>query len=394
MSQVQSTADHNAAHPSGAAPSTGEAAYFWKGRVALYAILRALGIGPGDDVVTPGYTCVVVPTAVHFAGARPLFADIDPETYNISLASIEAVATPAVKAVVVQHTYGLPVDCGPVVRWAQSRGIWVIEDCCHAQGSRYRDLASASATWTLAGECGDAAFYSSQWQKPFTTGLGGWATAKDAEIRRRLQELSIRDFVEPGLVESATLAVQRGVYRAFYRPSLYWFAQDSLRMLARAGLLVGSSESGELDAQMPVGFAKRMSPTQRRAAERGRAQTESYVAQRRAIRQELESLLRTADVPLLATPDYADPALLRYPVRVRDKPHVLAEARRQHIELGDWFDHPLHPIGANVAALGWREGLCPVAERAAAEVINVPMHDRVTRSQLEQTVAFVRQFRV
>ena len=85
---------------------------FIKGRVALYAILRAAGIGPGDEVLVPGFTCVVVAAAVGYTGARPVFYDIDPDTYNGDPVQAAARITDRTRAVIVQHTYGMPADLG------------------------------------------------------------------------------------------------------------------------------------------------------------------------------------------------------------------------------------------------------------------------------------------
>src|SRR5260370_290620 len=90
------------------AVSVPHAIAFGTGRVALWAILRALGIGAGDEVVIPGYTCVAVPNAVRFAGARPVYADIDPHAFNVTAATCERVLTPRTRALVVAHTYALP----------------------------------------------------------------------------------------------------------------------------------------------------------------------------------------------------------------------------------------------------------------------------------------------
>ena len=148
-------------------------AFFWKGRVALYAILRTLGIGPGYAVVVPGYTCVVVPSAIHFVGATPLYADIDPATYNLTLAEIERVShSQPVKAVVVQHTYGLPADVEPIFRCRRAARAGH-EDCCYALGSRYRATGrgAAEACSNQRGRlAGDAALSAANGQ-PIITGL-------------------------------------------------------------------------------------------------------------------------------------------------------------------------------------------------------------------------------
>jgi perosamine synthetase len=149
---------------------------FWRGRVALYGILKSLGIGSGDSVLVPGFTCFAVPAAVLFTGARPLYVDIDQATFNISVESVQSAwdehATARIKAVIIQHTFGLPANLSPILAWARKHTIAAIEDCAHAWGSRYQD---EQGIWKQVGTAADAAFFSSQWTKPVSTGLGGWA---------------------------------------------------------------------------------------------------------------------------------------------------------------------------------------------------------------------------
>lgn len=370
-----------------------QASGFWKGRVALYAILKAIGVGPGSRILVPGYTCVVVPAAMRYLGAEPVYVDIDPETYNISIGQLEtrvhAVAEGSIKAIVVQHTYGLPADTARIVQWAGERGIAVVEDCAHAAGSRYRDTAGE---WREAGTLGDAAFFSSQWSKPFTTGLGGWAVASDPEVAERIWKFHVAECVAPATQEVARLAVQLLAYHALVWPSLYWVALGGYRLLARTGLFVGSSTDGELAGVMPADYAKRMSGLQKWVAWRKIANLGRVLDHRRRLKRLYDDALMGTGLPIFRIPAYADPVLLRYPIRVADKKRVLAEACRLRIELGDWFDHPLHPKGANVAILGWRDGICPEGERAAREVVNLPMHLRIGERDVERIVRFLRPY--
>src|SRR5262249_39608331 len=104
---------------------------FLGGREALSAILFALGITSGD-VIVPGYTCIVVPNAVRFAGANPVFADIELETYGLSADSFMRAITPQTHAVVLQHLFGLACrDYEKILEIAAGKGIAVIEDCAH-----------------------------------------------------------------------------------------------------------------------------------------------------------------------------------------------------------------------------------------------------------------------
>src|SRR5438309_12079248 len=107
---------------------------FGTGRVALWAILHALGLDEEDEVVLPGYTCVAVPNAVRFAGARPRYADIDPLTFNVTAETCERVLTRRTRALIVAHTYGLPAPMGELRELAEARGLYLIEDAAHALG--------------------------------------------------------------------------------------------------------------------------------------------------------------------------------------------------------------------------------------------------------------------
>ena len=366
---------------------------FWKGRVAFYAILKALGVGPRDCVLVPGYTCVVVPVAVHFLGAKPLYVDIDPETYNVSLvqlkARVQAEAEGRIKAIVIQHTYGLPAKTAAIVQWARGHGIAVIEDCAHAIGGRYRDGAGE---WQEVGTLGEAAFFSTQWSKPFTTGLGGWTVVSDPGVAERIRKFHTAECVAPAAREVARLAVQLLAYHTLVWPRLYWVAQGSYRLLARTGLFVGSSTEGELTGVMPADYAKQMSGLQEWVGRRKIANLKRILDHRRRLKRQYDDALAAARLPVLRIPMDADPVLLRYPIRVADKERVLAEARRVCIELGDWFNHPLHPKGVDVAVLGWRDGMCPEGERAAREVVNLPVHSRIGEREVERAVRFLEPY--
>ncbi len=100
---------------------TGHAFAFWKGRVALYAILRALGIGEGDEVILPGYTCVMDVNPIKYLGARAVFVDIEPTTYNLDVRLLEEKITPRTKIVIAQHTYGYPCEMDGILEIAGRR---------------------------------------------------------------------------------------------------------------------------------------------------------------------------------------------------------------------------------------------------------------------------------
>jgi len=363
----------------------GEPILFFKGRVALHAILEAAGVGAGDQVLMPGYTCVVVPNAVLYRGADPVYVDIDPVTCNLDPAALVAGRgthwhPERAKVLIVQHTYGLPAVMEPLREFAARHGLLLVEDACHALGAAYRGVP--------VGRLGDAAFFSSQWSKPLTTGLGGWAQADDPEFDAALRRIAAA-YPAPTSRESSLLRLQYVAYRAVYRPRLFWAVQGLYRLLGRLGLAIGSSTGAELDCREPRDYRKRMGGLQAKELRRLLAATDRMVARRRENAAVVEAELTRHGLPSAVVPAGCDPVWLRYPLRVGNKEALLAAARRAQVELGDWFLSPVHPNQVNWAASAYAAGSCPEAERAAREIVNLPTHDRLEAAEIARIVAFV-----
>ena len=98
---------------------------FWKGRVALYSLLKAIGVGPGDEVIVPAYTCLVDVTPIKYLGAIPIFIDIEPVTYNMNIDLLEGLISSRTKVIIAQHTYGYVLDMERVISIAQKHGVIV-----------------------------------------------------------------------------------------------------------------------------------------------------------------------------------------------------------------------------------------------------------------------------
>lgn len=114
------------------------------GTVALELALHSLGVGPGDDVVVPARTFVATASSVLRCGARPIFADVDEESQTITVETLRLARTPKTKAVIVVHLSGWPADMDPLMEFAETHGLMVIEDCAQAHGARYRGRSVGS----------------------------------------------------------------------------------------------------------------------------------------------------------------------------------------------------------------------------------------------------------
>ena len=354
---------------------------FWKGRVAMYAALRAMGIGSGDEIILPGYTCVMDVNPIKYLGATPAFADVEPATYNATPENVERAITPQTKAIVAQHTYGYPCEMDGLLDVAKRHNLPIIEDCCLALGSTYRGK--------LCGTFGKATYWSFQWNKPFTTGVGGMVTTDDDDLAGEIRKLCQAEMLPVDTKSAAMLACQRAVYRATIWPKTTAIATSLFRWMTRKGLVIGSSSTSEFEPIMPDGFFLAMSSGQARAGLAQMRKIDRNIAHRREMRGVYDELLTTAGWSLPALPDYMDPVLVRYPVRVADKQRAIAEAPGRGIELGTWFECPLHPIETPLELYDYHTGMCPVAERACHEVVNLPTHIRAGRRTAKRGVRFV-----
>jgi len=161
---------------------SGFASSFASGRMAFYALMEALGVGEGDEVVLTAFTCSVMPNAVLKRKARPIYANVDRHTFGSSVIEIEKVISAKTKLIVAQHSFGIPCDIEPIIRLAKERGIYVVEDCAIALDSSLNGIK--------VGNWGDAAIFSTDHSKPLNTMIGGMLYTQNAEIHKRVERIA------------------------------------------------------------------------------------------------------------------------------------------------------------------------------------------------------------
>jgi perosamine synthetase len=173
----------------------GDAVAFASGTVALIALFRALGIGAGDEVVVPSLTFVSSATSVVLAGAKPVFAEVDPDTFNLDPADVAGRLGPRAKAILAVHYGGQPADLAELAALSKAAGVHLLEDAAEAHGARYR--GRHVGTWGLAG------VFSFTPTKNITTGEGGLVTTDDLDLAERLR--LIRNHGQTGPYEHSIL---------------------------------------------------------------------------------------------------------------------------------------------------------------------------------------------
>jgi perosamine synthetase len=190
----------------------------------------------------------------------------------------------------------------------------------------------------------------------------------------------------PSGAAAAVLGVERLAHRLLINPRTTMLATRMFRALTKRGVVTGSSSSCEFQPVEPDGFFTGMSAGQARAGVRGLARLDQNLAHRRKISAYYEEALRKAGLATPGVPEGATPVYVRYPVRVKDKAAVLRQAAAHRLEIGSWFESPLHPAETPLELYGYRLGMCPEAERAAREVVNLPTHPGVSLREAARVV--------
>jgi dTDP-4-amino-4,6-dideoxygalactose transaminase len=304
------------------------------GTEAIQLALEALGVGRGDDVVTPALSAAFSALAVQRAGARPVFADIDAETLSMSAETAERVLTPKTKALLPVHLYGHPADLDPLLDLAKRRGIPLVEDACQAHGAAYK-----GRTVGALGAAGALSFYPTK--NLGALGDGGAILVNDAELARRLRRLrnggqSDRYRHEVAGMNSRLDELQAAILRTKLRHLAAW----TERRRALADLYLAKLEDTGL------GLPR----------ERAHVRAVWHLFVVRHTRR--DALMAAIEQRGVAT-------LIHYPI-------------------------PLH-LQPAFASLGGKPGDLPAAESAAREILSLPLYPELTDAQALAVASAVRE---
>lgn len=330
---------------------------FMGGRKALTACIEALELLPGDEVIVPGFTCVLVPNALRFAGLRPIYCDIELDTYGPDLDSVRSRIGPRTRAILLQHLFGLVSrDYEAIIALAAERGLRVIEDCAQATGAKFKGRR--------VGTLGDVAFYSSERSKVYSTIVGGIAVTDNEKIADRLRRCAT-EWPAPSddQVRRLLTSVIYDYFRFGHRLS------PILEPLARIRFDWAVSENmsdAELAGSMPDDYRTTMAAPIAALGLNQLRKFDANLSRRIAGANAWRDWCLSQGYRPPTVVDGSEPVFLRYPVLV--PPEMKADvswARRLGVVPGVWFRTNIHPVPEPVPD-------CPNADRAVACCINMP----------------------
>lgn len=351
--------------------------FYWKGRVALYAILKSMGVQEGDEVIVPAFTCVVVPNAILYCGAKPIYVDIDPDTYNMDLLKLELAISKNTKVILCQNTFGLSSGINEIMLIAKKNNLYTIEDCTHGFGGTYNGKKNGV-------NC-DAAFYSTQWNKPFSTGIGGFALINNNDILNNIKSLEVYKS-KPEIIDNAKLLVLILIKKIILNNFTYWFLLRLYRLLSKYNIVIGSSTDEELNSvDMPVKFFKGMSFVQMFFGIHELKKLDFLIKRRKQNASKYTEFLLKMNRKHVSSIYFSDHSFLKYPVLVKNRNEFIRLAKINNIEIGEWFLSPLHPIETDLTKWHFDCEKFPIAQEISSRIVNLPLE----KNDINNVIAFL-----
>lgn len=305
------------------------------GTSALHIALLALGIGPGDEVITTPFSFIASADCIRLVGAKPVFVDIDLRTYNLDVEKIEDAVSDRTKGIVVVHLYGLCVDMDPVLEVAEKYGLFVVEDAAQAHGGEYKGRKVGSI-----GHVGCFSFWPT---KNMTTGGGGIIVTSDEEVAERARLLRFNGEV-----------------------------RDYRHILLGYNLLMP-----EIQAAIGLVQLKKL---------------DGFVEKRRRIARFYNEEFADLDLVLPFEPEYAKHVYHLYTVRVdaKKRNYILEDLNKEGVQAKVYYPIPI-PFQPSYRGFGFVEGSFPVAEKVAKEVFSLPVHPALSEEDVNFVVEKVKE---
>lgn len=305
------------------------------GTAALHLALLLLDVGPGDEVITTTHTFVATAEVISLTGARPVFVDIDPRTYNLDPEKVEAAITPRTKVLMPVHLYGQPAEMDPLLDIAKRYNLRVIEDAAQAHGATYRGKP--------AGSMGDIACFSFYPGKNLGAyGDAGMLVTDDAEM------------------------AERG------------------RMLRNHG-------RRDKYEHLIVGYGYRLDALQAAILDVKLKHLPQWNEQRRAHARYYTKLLSNLDLVTPYEPEHLCAVYHLYVIAAPERDALLQHLKTRGVEAGIHYPIPLH-LQPVYRGLGYQPGDFPEAERAANQILSLPMYPELTDDRIEYVVDAIREF--
>jgi len=357
---------------------------FNSGRIGFLAILRALGLKRDDEVLIQGFTCNAVVNPILWSGLKPVFVDIDKQTLNFNFEELEKKITNKTQVILLQHTFGLPADIDRISAICREHNITLLEDCAHSLGAEHNGKK--------IGSFGKASFFSFGRDKVISSVYGGFVATNDNELAEKIKTIQ-ENFDYPSRLwifqQLLHPVLNELLIKPFYgffglgRWILLLFQKTHILSKAVSKKEKVGERAGYLFKKMPNGLAILALNQFKKLDKIIKHQKDIVFLYKQGL----------VDMDLDFSLDKQGRIYIRYPILVKkgETDDILKQARKQKIFLNDgWRKAVVVPLDTDQRKMGYRRGICPVAEDIANRIINLPTHIGITKENAEKIVNFLK----
>jgi dTDP-4-amino-4,6-dideoxygalactose transaminase len=348
--------------------------------------LRAAGLCEGDEVVLPAYTCEAVPAAVKFAGGRCVYVDVEPRRFNPSVQQVAEAITKRTRAVICQHTYGIAQPVAKLAALIAGKPITLIEDCCQliSRDCRHEGIATT----------GDAAFFSTQWNKPFSTGLGGMAVYSNRELYADARNILGSFSREQDRKRSRSLSMQLLLYKLTVHRRTKALVARIYRWAQRSRMIQGTTTAEEYGDDMPSDYLAGAINVQAVLGMQELDRWHENVEHRRMLTEFYLRSLPELGIDVTAMKAGSDrPVLWAIPLFVENVGEILIRAGKAGLPIASWFGPaPVHIVLPTAKYYDYCLGQCPRSEWMVVREIHLETSPKTALKQAEKAIELIKKY--
>lgn len=355
---------------------------FNSGRAAELAVLKALGIGPGDEVLLQAFTCVAVPNSILWTGAKPVYVDIKKDHFTMDVDDLIKKISPRTKVIIIQHTFGYPDDVEEIFAVARQKKLYLIEDCAHALGTTYKGKK--------LGTHADAAFFSFGRDKVISSVFGGMVITNNASIgdKLRIYQEKLKDpsffWIMKQLIYPLILTLALPLYDIFFLGKLLIEVAKQINILSLPVLDM------EKRGKKPDDYPKRLPNAQALLARHQLGKIDKFIKRRIAISSIYDSTF--ADRLGSRNLSFGHWSLIRYPIQVSNPKELVSFAKSQNVILGRWYGNTIDPMGTEFDRVHYIKGSCLNAEESAKHIVNLPTAPTLKDEEIHTIISVVKSY--
>jgi len=362
------------------------------GRASLYIILKALGISEGDEVIIQSFTCMALVVPFVWLDITPVYTDIDPDTYNMSIDSLKGRITDRTRAVVVQHTFGIPAEIEKIKSYLdelnkdreQDKKIYLIEDCAHCLNIKINNK--------YLGSFGDVSFFSFGQDKVISCTQGGCIVCNDKSIQDKVEKIyeEISEMDDKKIKYNLTYPLLWNIIKRLYdkpqfvynskRFSLFTIGKFLIILFRSLGLIKPQASVSNFGS--PQRDVCKLSFQQKHLLKNQLDKIDRFTKHREEIVSEYSRLLGL---------DLSG-SLIRYPILVADPEKVRLSLQKIGVISGNWYNHPVIPRGIDFEKISYHLGSCVNTEYTMEHIINLPTGIDVRNENVKNVVNIIRKY--